>query len=44
MCGRFAQYQGLADYLRELDAEQDVINGYDNVPIGRYNVAPAAAC
>lgn len=42
MCGRFAQYQGLADYLRELDAEQDVISGYDNVPIGRYNVAPGS--
>lgn len=40
MCGRFAQYQGLADYLRELDAEQDVISGYDNAPIDRYNVAP----
>ncbi|HYQ52252.1 MAG TPA: SOS response-associated peptidase family protein [Pseudomonas sp.] len=42
MCGRFAQYQGLADYLRELDAEQDVISGYDNAPIGRYNVAPGS--
>lgn len=42
MCGRFAQYQGLADYLRELDAEQDVISGYDNLPIGRYNVAPGS--
>jgi putative SOS response-associated peptidase YedK len=42
MCGRFAQYQGLADYLRELDAEQDVISGYDNVPISRYNVAPGS--
>ncbi len=42
MCGRFAQSQGLADYLRELDAEQDVISGYDNVPIGRYNVAPGS--
>lgn len=40
MCGRFAQYQGLADYLRELNAEQDVISGYDNAPIARYNVAP----
>jgi putative SOS response-associated peptidase YedK len=42
MCGRFAQYQGQADYLRELNAEQDVISGYDNVPIGRYNVAPGS--
>jgi len=42
MCGRFVQSQGLADYLRELDAEQDVISGYDNVPIDRYNVAPGS--
>ncbi|MFJ4155624.1 SOS response-associated peptidase family protein [Pseudomonas sp. NPDC089752] len=42
MCGSFAQCQGLADYLRELGAEQDVISGYDNVPIGRYNVAPGS--
>lgn len=42
MCGRFAQYQGLADYLRELQAEQDVVSGYDNTPIGRYNVAPGS--
>ncbi|RJG12918.1 hypothetical protein D3879_06455 [Pseudomonas cavernicola] len=40
MCGRFAQYQGMADYLRELDSEQDVISGYDNVPIDHYNVPP----
>ncbi|WP_419735649.1 SOS response-associated peptidase family protein [Pseudomonas sp. COR18] len=40
MCGRFAQYQGMADYLRELEAEQDVISGYDNEPIARYNIAP----
>ena len=40
MCGRFAQYQGMADYLRELKAEQDVISGYDNEPIARYNIAP----
>ncbi len=42
MCGRFAQYQGLADYLRELQAEQDVVSGYDNHPIARYNVAPGS--
>jgi putative SOS response-associated peptidase YedK len=40
MCGRFAQYQGMADYLRELDSEQDVISGYDNQPIAHYNIAP----
>lgn len=42
MCGRFAQYEGMADYLRELAAEQDVISGYDNVPIGRYNIPPSS--
>lgn len=42
MCGRFVQSQGLADYLRELDAEQDLNSGYDNVPIDRYNVAPGS--
>ena len=41
MCGRFVQYQGLADYLAELNAERGVISGYDNVPITRYNVAPS---
>ena len=40
MCGRFAQYQGMADYLRELKSEQEVIGGYDKLPIERYNVAP----
>lgn len=42
MCGRFVQRQGLADYVRALDAEQDVISGYDNLPINRYNVAPGS--
>ncbi|MNN28640.1 putative SOS response-associated peptidase YedK [compost metagenome] len=40
MCGRFTQYQGLADYLAALQSEQDIISGYDNVPQGRYNIAP----
>jgi len=40
MCGRFAQYQGMADYLNELASEQDIISGYDNEPIRRYNVPP----
>lgn len=31
----------MADYLRELAAEQDVISGYDNVPIARYNIPPS---
>lgn len=41
ICGRFAQYQGMADYLWGPASEQDVISGYDNVPIERYNVAPS---
>lgn len=41
MCGRFAQYRGLADFLAELNSERDVISGYDNVPLARYNVAPS---
>lgn len=40
MCGRFAQYQGMVDYLRELNSKQEVISSYDNLPIERYNVAP----
>lgn len=42
MCGRFAQYQGIADYYAELMSEQDIISGYDNVPIEHYNVMPHA--
>ncbi|MGV8842687.1 MAG: SOS response-associated peptidase family protein [Pseudomonas sp.] len=41
MCGRFAQYRGLADFLAELNSERGVISGYDNVPLARYNVAPS---
>lgn len=41
MCGRFAQYQSMASYLRELDSEQDVIGGFGDEPIARYNVAPS---
>jgi putative SOS response-associated peptidase YedK len=40
MCGRFVQYQGMADYLAELNSEQTVISSYDTLPIERYNVAP----
>ena len=39
MCGRFVQYQGIADYLEALAPDRIVVNGYDNQPIGRYNVA-----
>lgn len=41
MCGRFAQYRGMRDYLRELDSEQEVIGLVGDEPIERYNVAPS---
>ena len=40
MCGRFVQYQGISDYLEVLAPDRVVVSGYDNQPIGRYNVAP----
>jgi len=41
MCGRFVQYQGISDYLEALAPDRIVVSGYDNQPIGRYNVAPS---
>lgn len=41
MCGRFAQYRGMQDYLRELDSEQEVIGLVGDAPIERYNIAPS---
>lgn len=40
MCGRFAQVQTRADYLDELASDLELSSPLDNVPIGRYNVAP----
>ncbi|WP_422528617.1 SOS response-associated peptidase family protein [Serratia fonticola] len=40
MCGRFAQVQTRADYLDVMASGLEVASGQDNVPIGRYNVAP----
>ena len=40
MCGRIVQYQGISDYLEVLAPDRIVLSGYDNQPIGRYNVAP----
>jgi putative SOS response-associated peptidase YedK len=40
MCGRYSIYEPMNHYLKELGAEQLVINGYDLWPIERYNVAP----
>lgn len=39
MCGRFAQYRSLQDYLRELDSERTIIGLFDETPIARYNIA-----
>ena len=41
MCGRFVQYQGVADYLKVLGTDRLVVSGYDDHPIARYNVAPS---
>lgn len=41
MCGRFVQRQSLAAYLAELDSEQEVIWGWEDTPLERYNVAPS---
>ena len=41
MCGRFVQRQSLAAYLNELDSEEEVIAGWEDTPLERYNVAPS---
>lgn len=41
MCGRFVQYRGIADYLDVLASDRKIVSGYDNHPIGRYNIAPS---
>jgi hypothetical protein len=35
MCGWFAQYRGMRDYLRELDSEQEVISLAGDEPVER---------
>lgn len=42
MCGRYSIYEAMDHYLKELGSRQIVINGYDEWPIERYNVAPTA--
>lgn len=42
MCGRFVQYRGIADYLDVLASDRKIVSGYDNHPIGRYNIAPCS--
>ncbi|CAK7013870.1 SOS response-associated peptidase [Saezia sanguinis] len=41
MCGRFVQFAGVFEYLEALKPQQELFGGYDNIPIGKYNVAPA---
>lgn len=41
MCGRFVQFAGVIEYLEALTPQQELFGGYDNIPIGKYNVAPA---
>lgn len=41
MCGRIAQYKGVAQYLERLDCAAPILSGYDDVPLERYNVAPS---
>ncbi|GAB7527898.1 SOS response-associated peptidase family protein [Pseudomonas sp. 3A(2025)] len=40
MCGRYSIYESMDHYLRQLELELVVIDGYDHEPINRYNVAP----
>lgn len=42
MCGLFVQRQSLAAYLNELGSEQLLLAGWDDSPVGRYNVAPSS--
>lgn len=41
MCGRYSIYESMDHYLRQLELELVVIDGYDHEPINRYNVAPS---
>lgn len=40
MCGRYSIYEDMDTYLRQLELDLVIINGYDHEPINRYNVAP----
>ena len=41
MCGRYAIFESMDDYLKQLALDLVVINGYDHERINRYNVAPS---
>lgn len=40
MCGRFVQARGVAEYVAVLSPQRSLLTGFDDVPIGHYNVAP----
>lgn len=42
MCGRYSIYESMDHYLRQLELDLVVINGYDHEDINRYNVAPTS--
>lgn len=41
MCGRYSIYESMDHYLKQLELELVIINGYDHERINRYNVAPS---
>lgn len=41
MCGRYSIYASMDHYLRQLSLDLVIINGYDQEPINRFNVAPS---
>lgn len=42
MCGRYSIYESMDHYLKQLELDLVIINGYDREQINRYNVAPTA--
>jgi putative SOS response-associated peptidase YedK len=40
VCGRFAQYEPRSHYIDVLSPDREFAGGIDDIPIGRYNVAP----
>lgn len=40
MCGRFTQYEPRSHYINVLSPDREFAGGIDEIPIGRYNVAP----
>lgn len=40
MCGRFAMFRSLDEYVQELDPQGDLFAQVDSTPIQRFNIAP----